>query len=56
MGDCYSANPAAWQINEEALAKFVESGQASLEKYKRAVTRVPLPLKFDDNAQVSERP
>ncbi|CAM9517890.1 unnamed protein product, partial [Choristocarpus tenellus] len=27
-------------------------GALSLEKIKRAVTRVPLPLKFDDHSQV----
>lgn len=39
------------RVNEEAMAKFVESGSLTLEKYKRAASRVPLPLKFDDNAQ-----
>lgn len=40
------------QINEEAMAAFVDGGGVPTDKYKRAVSRVPLPLKFDDAAQV----
>lgn len=34
------------------MAKFADGGGVPLDKYKRAAARVPLPLKFDDAAQV----
>ena len=34
------------------MAAFVDGGGVPLDKYKRAAARVPLPLKFDDAAQV----
>ena len=40
------------QINAEAMAAFVDGGGVPLDKYKRAAARVPLPLKFEDAAQV----
>lgn len=36
------------------MATLVDSGGVPLDKYKRAASRVPLPLKFDDAAQVGE--
>eukprot|EP00903_Cladosiphon_okamuranus_P006645 g6488.t1 len=39
------------RINEEAMAMFIDGGGVPLDKYKRAASRVPLPLKFDDTAQ-----
>ncbi|CAM9424604.1 unnamed protein product [Ectocarpus fasciculatus] len=39
------------RINDDAMAKFVDGGGVPLDKYKRAASRVPLPLKFDDAAQ-----
>lgn len=44
------------QINDEAIAAFVEGGGVSLDKYRRASSRVPLPLKFDDHSQASHPP
>eukprot|EP00752_Nemacystus_decipiens_P009464 g8462.t1 len=38
------------RINEEAMATFVDGGGVPLDKYRRAASRVPLPLKFDDAA------
>lgn len=43
------------QINEQAMATFVDGGGVPLDKYKRAASRVPLPLKFDDAAQVGSK-
>lgn len=48
----YFSPPLPRQVNEEALTKFVEGETVTLERYRRAAARVPLPLKFDDNAQV----
>ncbi|CAM9414394.1 unnamed protein product [Ascophyllum nodosum] len=39
------------RINDASMREFVESGGVPLDKYRRVVSRVPLPLKFDDNAQ-----
>ncbi|CAB1097066.1 unnamed protein product [Ectocarpus sp. CCAP 1310/34] len=39
------------RINDDAIAKFLDGGGVPLDKYKRATSRVPLPLKFDDAAQ-----
>ena len=43
---------ATRQINDASMREFVDSGGVSLDKYRRVVSRFPLPLEFDDNAQV----